>query len=84
MRIPPFIPALVSILVVSGCLSQPLRGQAATVVEISNVLQASSGSKGVWNKAALNQSLAVGDRIRTRRDSLAAVTLKGLYTFRLD
>ena len=84
MRISPIIAAVVSVLTVFGFSSQRARGQAATVVEISNVVQSSVGSKGIWNKAAVNQSLAVGDRIRTRQHSLAAVALKGLYTFRLD
>lgn len=56
----------------------------ATVLEIENIVQASPSGKGAWAAATKNQSLAVGDRIRTRQRSRATVALTGLYTVRLD
>jgi len=58
--------------------------QNATVLEIENIVQASPGGQGAWSPATPNQSLAIGDRIRTRQRSRTTVGLTGLYTVRLD
>ena len=65
-------------------LSVTARSQNATVLEVQNIVQTAVGGKGAWAPAAPNQSLAVGDRIRTRQRSRATVGLTGLYTVRLD
>ena len=44
-----------------------VRAQAAKVLEIENVVQTARGGDGAWEPATVDQSLAVGDRIRTRR-----------------
>ena len=56
----------------------------ATVLEIENIVQASAGGNAAWAAAAPNQSLPVGDRIRTRPRSRATLGLSGFYTVRLD
>lgn len=61
-----------------------VRGQDATVVEIENTVQTAAGGGAAWNQAAVNQSLSIGDRIRTRRRSRAAVALTNLCTVRMD
>jgi tetratricopeptide (TPR) repeat protein len=58
--------------------------QNATVLEIENIVQTAAATNGSWNPAAANQSLAVGDRIRTRHRSRATVGLTGLFSVRLD
>ena len=58
--------------------------QNATILEIENVVQTAAGGKSEWAKAAQKQSLAIGDRIRTRQRSRATLALTGLYTVRLD
>ncbi len=60
------------------------RSQDASIIEIENIVQTAAGSKGEWAKAAEQQQLAVGDRIRTRHRSRATVGLTGLYTVRID
>jgi tetratricopeptide (TPR) repeat protein len=71
-------------LTVSTILSSSAWAQDATVLEIENIVQAAAGSKGGWTQAVQQQSLAVGDRIRTRQRSRATVALTGLYSVRLD
>ncbi len=56
----------------------------ATVLEIENKVQTTLSKTAVWKPAAVRQSLAVGDRIRTRQRSLATIALTGLYTVRMD
>ena len=58
--------------------------QDAKVLEVENVVQTSRGSAGSWSPAQRDQSLAVGDRIRTRQRSRATVRLTDLYTMRLE
>lgn len=53
-------------------------------MEIENIVQTAAGSAGAWTQAAPKQTLAVGDRIRTRHRSRATVALTGLYTVRID
>ncbi len=72
------------ILALSVFLTGVSKSQNASVIEIENVVQTSAGSKGEWVKARQNQTLAIGDRIRTRHRSRATVGLTGLYTVRLD
>ena len=59
-------------------------GQNAQVLEIENIVQASKGAQGAWTAAAKDQSLAVGDRVRTRQRSRATLKLTDLYTMRLE
>ena len=72
------------VLVLLALLPSAAFAQNATVLEIENIVQAAAGGNGSWTPAAPNQSLAVGDRIRTRHRSRATVGLTGLYTVRLD
>lgn len=67
-----------------GIVVWPLSGQDAKVLEIENIVQSSKGAQGSWSAAAKDQSLAVGDRIRTRQRSRATVRLTDLYTMRLE
>ncbi len=73
-----------SIAMVLTLFSGNTRAQNATVLEVENIVQASAGGKSEWAAATQSQSLAVGDRIRTRHRSRATVGLTGLYTVRLD
>jgi tetratricopeptide (TPR) repeat protein len=68
----------------SAALLLPTRGEDAKILEIEHTVQAAPQGKAAWTKAAVNQTLAVGDRIRTRQRSRATVALTGLYTLRLD
>jgi tetratricopeptide (TPR) repeat protein len=56
----------------------------ATVLEIENLVQTARGRDGGWGKAVPNQTLAVGDRIRTRQRSRATLGLTGLFAVRMD
>lgn len=67
-----------------GAVVWPLSAQDAKVLETENIVQASKGAEGAWSAAAKDQSLAVGDRIRTRQRSRATVKLTDLYTMRLE
>jgi tetratricopeptide (TPR) repeat protein len=67
-----------------GIMSPLLCGGEATVLEIENIVQASRAGGADWNGARVNQTLAVGDRIRTRQRSRAAVALSNLYMLRMD
>lgn len=55
--------------------------QDARVLAVENIVQSSTG-RG-WKPAGTGQSLAVGDRIRTRQRSRATLKLTDLYTMRL-
>jgi tetratricopeptide (TPR) repeat protein len=59
-------------------------GQDAKLLEVQNIVQATKGADGVWTPAAKDQSLAVGDRVRTRQRSRATLRLTDLYTMRLE
>jgi tetratricopeptide (TPR) repeat protein len=56
----------------------------ARILEIENIVETAAAKSSNWKKAAPSQTLAVGDRIRTRQRSRATVALTGLYTARLD
>jgi len=56
--------------------------QDARVLDFENIAQASK-SGGGWKPVAKDQSLAVGDRFRTRQRSRATLKLTDLYTMRL-
>ena len=71
-------------LMASTFLTGWIRGQDATIMEIENIVQTSVGGKHAWTKAVQHQSLAAGDRLRTRQRSRATVGLTGLYTVRID
>ncbi len=58
--------------------------QNARILEIENIVETATGANSQWVKATQNQSLAIGNRIRTQQRSRAAVALTGLYTVRLD
>lgn len=58
--------------------------QDAKVLAVENIVQASKGSNGGWSAAREDQSLAVGDRVRTRQRSRATMRLTDLYTMRLE
>ena len=58
--------------------------QNATILETENIVQTSIGGKGGWAAATSAQSLAIGDRIRTRQRSRATLRLTDLYTMRLE
>lgn len=69
----------------SGILGHSLaKAQNAKVVEMENIVQTAPSGGANWGKASLDQSLSVGDRIRTRQRSRAAVALTDLYTVRMD
>jgi len=57
--------------------------QNATILETENIVQVALGGKA-WTAASADQSLAVGDRIRTRQRSRATLRLTDLYTMRLE
>ncbi|MEP2774932.1 MAG: FecR domain-containing protein [Luteolibacter sp.] len=58
--------------------------QDAKVLEVENIAQAAKGKGGGWTAAEKDQSLAVGDRFRTRQRSRATLRLTQLYTMRLE
>jgi len=60
------------------------RSQDATVLEIENIVQTAAGSQGGWTPAVRNQTLAVGDRIRTQHRSRATVGLTEFCMIRLN
>lgn len=60
------------------------RSQNATIIQVENIVQAAAKGKSDWAAATASQTLAVGDRIRTRQRSRATVALTGLYTVRID
>jgi len=60
------------------------RAQDAKVLAVENIVQAAKGKSGSWKTAVKDQSLAVGDRIRTRQRSRATMRLTDLYTMRLE
>lgn len=70
--------------IIAILLSHPLDAQDARVLEIENIVQSTNKGTSSWNSATKEQSLAVGDRIRTRQRSRATVGLTGLFTVRLD
>jgi tetratricopeptide (TPR) repeat protein len=72
------------ILLLSLLLATFSRAADATVLEVENIVQAAPGGTGNWAKAVPKQTLAVGDRIRTRQRSRATLGLTGLYHVRLD
>ena len=55
-----------AVLMVCAALTAAGRCQDASIIEIENIVQAAVGGKGEWTAAVPKQSLAVGDRIRTR------------------
>lgn len=63
-------PKTLAVAMVFTLLSETSRAQSATILETENIVQTSAGGKG-WADASANQSLAVGDRIRTRQRSRA-------------
>ncbi|MCF7674160.1 MAG: TonB-dependent receptor [Akkermansiaceae bacterium] len=65
-------------------MASPASGQNATVIEIENIVQTARGDGAAWTKATPKQTLAAGDRIRTRQRSRATLALTGLYTLRID
>ena len=67
-----------------ACLAAAAAGEDAKVLEIENIVQASKGAQGNWAPASKDQSLAIGDRIRTRQRSRATLRLTELYTMRLE
>ena len=73
-----------AVLLASAMLTGVARPQNATVVEVENIVQTSTGGKSAWVAANPGQSLAVADRIRTRQRSRATMSLTGLYMVRLD
>lgn len=60
------------------------RAQDAKVLSVENIAQAAKGGGAAWAAAAKDQSLAVGDRFRTRQRSRATLRLTDLYTMRLE
>jgi len=70
--------------IISIHLTQSSQAADATILEIENRVETAFGKSSDWQNAAAKQSLAVGDRIRTRQRSRATVALTGLYTVRLD
>lgn len=65
-------------------LGEPLLAQDARVLQVENIVQSAAKGTSAWSAAVKDQSLAVGDRIRTRQKSRATVGLTGLFTVRLD
>jgi tetratricopeptide (TPR) repeat protein len=56
----------------------------ARVLEVENIVQTAGKGTSAWAAATKDQSLSVGDRIRTRQRSRATLALTGLFTVRLD
>ena len=77
------IPQILVVLMAIAVLGETSFAQNATVLETENIVQTSSGGKG-WATASADQSLAVGDRVRTRQRSRATLKLTDLYTMRLE
>lgn len=73
-----------AVLMAGAALTEVARSQDASIIEIENIVQTSAGDNGGWTTAVPKQSLAVGNRIRTRHRSRATVGLTGLYTMRMD
>lgn len=61
-----------------------LSAQDAKVLAVENIVQAAKGGGSAWAAAAKDDSLAVGDRFRTRQRSRATLRLTDLYTMRLE
>jgi tetratricopeptide (TPR) repeat protein len=75
--------------ILSACMAlllclPPAHAQEATVLAIENIVQTTPAGQAAWQPATPNQSLATGERIRTRQRSRATVRLTSLYTLRLD
>jgi hypothetical protein len=62
----------------------PVLAQDAKVLTIENIAETAKGGGSVWRAAAKDQTLAVGDRFRTRQRSRATLKLTDLYTMRLE
>ena len=75
---------ILPILALALLLANISKAQNAQILEIENSVQTAVSGESEWVKATQNQSLAIGDRIRTRQRSRAALALTGLYTVRLD
>jgi tetratricopeptide (TPR) repeat protein len=56
----------------------------ATILETENIVQTTAKGSAVWKASTPQQTLGVGDRVRTRQRSRATVALTGLYTLRMD
>ncbi|WP_367873527.1 tetratricopeptide repeat protein [Luteolibacter sp. Populi] len=80
MRFPSVSLSLLACAAATGILS----AQDAKILETENIVQAAKGGGANWAAAAKDQSLTVGDRIRTRQRSRATVKLTDLYTMRLE
>jgi tetratricopeptide (TPR) repeat protein len=59
-------------------------GQDARILEVENRVEAVVGGATSWAPASVNQSLALGDRVRTGARSRASVRLTSLYTMRME
>lgn len=73
-----------TIFLLSLLLASASRAADATVLTVEGEVQTAAGGGSNWTKAVQQQSLAVGDRIRTRQRGRATVALTGLYTLRMD
>jgi tetratricopeptide (TPR) repeat protein len=74
--------ALLLLLIV--CLSQTAWSQAAKILEIENIVQASKGTDAPWTSAVKDQPLEIGEQVRTRQRSRAMIRLTDLYNARLE
>jgi tetratricopeptide (TPR) repeat protein len=59
-------------------------GQDARILEVENRVETVVGGATSWAPASVNQSLALGDRVRTGARSRASVRLTSLYTMRME
>lgn len=58
--------------------------QAAKILEIENIVQASQGTDSPWVAAVKDQPLEIGNQVRTRQRSRAMIRLTDLYNARLE
>jgi tetratricopeptide (TPR) repeat protein len=86
MRMNPLLPRFrVITFLLIGCLAAgDVRAQDAKVLAVENIAEAAKGGGSAWAVAVKDQSLAVGDRFRTRQRSRATLRLTDLYTMRLE
>jgi hypothetical protein len=54
------------------------------LISVSGIVQVAEGGKNTWKQALHNQTLKVGDRVRTGKNSKAAIRLASTSVLRLQ
>ncbi len=86
-RSPSLLPSLRPLALAIGislAAATAARAAGAKVLEVEGSVDAATRGSTAWAKAAKDQALTVGDRIRTGEYSRAAIRLSELYNVRLD